>query len=227
MSTKGTDKDKLELHQHAYQWADMLEKHHQAEEQQFFQQLGELAGVTGLMDSSVEQHQLFHHGLEKFQRYLQEIKARSTVFDGQKLQHIIDEFMPISRTHLDDEIDALVALKKYSDKCDWATWFIGKTEKLRQQCFKDARYRVRVSFPVVNKVNMAKTDVFPLIFRLHYSSYGDGAWAPFPPLLWLLQFIVRWMFIGEYVDWWRFAPCDHKSARRDLPFVQEGSLDNN
>lgn len=206
----------------------MLEKHHQAEEEHFFQQMGELAGVTGLMDSSVEQHPLFHHGLEKFQRYLQEIKARCNVFDCQRLQHIIDEFMPILRSHLDNEIDTLVALEKCSDKCDWATLFSGKADKIGQQCFRDTRYRVRVSFPAVNKANMAKTtDVFPLIFRLHDSSSGDGASADFPPLPWLLLFIVRWMLIGKHADWWRFAPCDHKSARRDLPVVQEDALDNN
>lgn len=146
VSEKGTDKDKLDFVNYAYQWVDMLEEHHQAEEEQFFPQMGELAGVPGLMDSSVEQHQLFHHGLEKFQTYLNEVKAGSAVFDGQTLKDIVDEFMPILRAHLDDEIDALVALEKYDDKCDWAAWFSGKAEKLGQQYFKDARYRVRTCF---------------------------------------------------------------------------------
>ena len=143
VSANGSEKDKLDFSNFAYQWGNMLEEHHRAEEESFFPEMNSIVGIPGLMDANVQQHQLFHHGIESYNKYLSLVKEGQVPFEGQKLKGIIDDFMPVLRTHLNDEITTLVSLEQYENKCDWGVWFQKKGEQLGQQLFKDPQYRVR------------------------------------------------------------------------------------
>lgn len=92
-------------------WGDFVDRHHETEEESIFPDLETFTGEKGLMQHSVDQHQAFHSGLQKLKDY-----ASSTApedYSSDKLKSIIDGFGPTLQEHLVEEIDALLALKKY------------------------------------------------------------------------------------------------------------------
>lgn len=112
------------------------------EEEEIFPEINKLAGVPGLMDGNVAEHALFHDGLDAYSAYLTKVKEGKEPLDGEKLNAIIDSFMPVVRDHLEGEIDTLVALEKYEDKCDWGTWFMKVTGEIAGRFMKISHFRV-------------------------------------------------------------------------------------
>ena len=53
----------------------------------------------------------------------------------------------------------------------------------------------------------------------HDRDFDERVWAWFPPGPWIVQQIMRWMFLGKRANWWRFAPCSYNCKRRELPFA--------
>ncbi|KAJ6444369.1 hemerythrin HHE cation binding domain-containing protein [Purpureocillium lavendulum] len=204
VATKGTDQDKIDFVGFARAWGTMIEEHHSIEETDVFPEINDLAGVPGLMDANVEEHAVFHDGLALFIAYLDKVKAGEEALDGGKLQGIINDFMPVLRDHLEHEITTLVELEKYSDKCDWSAWFQKKGGEIASKGMKNSKYRV---------------EVFPLAFCLHDKTYAGGIWASFPPIPWFFTMVLRWLFMGTYKAWWRFAPCDLTSQPHKMPFA--------
>ena len=115
-----------------------------------------------------------------------------------------DSFMPILRTHLENEIDTLVGLEKYADKCDWGAWFQKVAQDLGAQGMKSASHR---------------NEILPLAMILHDKTFEGGIWGDFPPLPWLAMVAIRWLFVRTHQDWWRFAGCDSTSMPQELPFA--------
>ncbi|KAI9167117.1 hypothetical protein HJFPF1_03241 [Paramyrothecium foliicola] len=204
VAARGTAKDKADFANYAKAWSDLIEEHHHTEETLFFPEVNALAGVPGLMDGNVDEHKLFHDGLGTYREYVDKIRNRGEELDGAKLRGIIDSFMPAVQDHLHHEIGTLVGLEKYSEKADWADWFSKKVQQIIGNSMKDSVYRA---------------DVFPLSFVLHDGTYEDSIWAAYPPIPWLMQVLLRFMFMGKRKDWWRFAPCGFYSNPRELPFA--------
>lgn len=150
VSARGTDQDKSDFVNFAYQWALMLEEHHDGEEEVFFPEMNEKAGVPGLMDGNVAEHAVFHDGLVAYKTYLESVRAKREEFDGEKLKGIMDGFMPDLQTHLHNEIDTLVDMVKYEDKCDWVAWFDSRMGGMMREHMKSGEYRV--SFAVFERL---------------------------------------------------------------------------
>jgi hypothetical protein len=54
---------------------------------------------------------------------------------------------------------------------------------------------------------------------LHDGSFENGIWKHFPPIPFLLLWMLRWFFMYKNMDWWRFAGCDLYSRPKELPFA--------
>ncbi|KAK6224736.1 hypothetical protein QIS74_03063 [Colletotrichum tabaci] len=106
---------------YAIEWARMVEEHHHTEEETVFPQIERLAGVPGLMQANVAQHEAFHDGLHAYMGYLEKVHKSDEAYSGERLRSIIDSFMPTLRQHLSDEIDTLLKLGDYDR--DWEAWF--------------------------------------------------------------------------------------------------------
>lgn len=204
VAERGTAKDKSDFANFAWSWSQEVLEHHDIEETRIFPEINELAGVPGLMDANIEEHHLFHTGLDKFREYVDKLRKEEEELDGEKLKGIIDSFMPVLRTHLENEIDTLVGLEKYADKCDWGAWFQKVAQDLGAQGMKSASHR---------------NEILPLAMILHDKTFEGGIWGDFPPLPWIAMVAIRWLFVRTHQDWWRFAGCDSTSMPQELPFA--------
>lgn len=142
VATKGTPKDKLDFANFAYMWGEVIHEHHETEEVDVFPEVNKMTGVDGLMDANVQEHTAFHEGIGKYTAYLEKVRKEEEVLDGEKLRGIIDSFMHVLRTHLDNEIDTINALEKFEDKIDWEPWFKKKSEEIGGRAMKTSQYRV-------------------------------------------------------------------------------------
>ena len=61
--------------------------------------------------------------------------------------------------------------------------------------------------------------MFPMGFTSHEGAFENGVYAHWPPLPWFVGLLMRWIFIPKHKDWWRFAPCDSRMQRKELPFA--------
>ncbi|KAL4727114.1 hypothetical protein ACLX1H_006015 [Fusarium chlamydosporum] len=179
VAERGTPKDKSDFANFAWSWSEEVLEHHNVEETRIFPEINELAGVPGLMDANIEEHHLFHEGLEKFREYVDKLRKGEEELDGEKLKGIIDSFMPVLRIHLENEIETLVGLEKYADKCDWGAWFEKVAQELGAQGMKSATHR---------------NEILPLAMILHDKTYEGGIWGDFPPLPWIAMVAIRWLF---------------------------------
>ncbi|KAF4977381.1 hypothetical protein FDECE_18364 [Fusarium decemcellulare] len=204
VGTRGTDKDKLDFANYAHQWGEMLKEHHETEETLVFPEIEKLTEAPGLMGDSVTEHHAFHEGLVQYQEYLDQVRNGKTEYDGEKFKVIIDSFVPTMQHHLAHEIEALLQLEKYEDKCDWAKWFKTTVDAIMGKQMRTSQFR---------------TDQFPLMMILHDKSFEGGVWKSFPPVPWLVFVVMQWMFFYTRKDWWRFAPCDYNSQPQELPFA--------
>ncbi|KAM0552693.1 hypothetical protein ACHAPJ_007790 [Fusarium lateritium] len=204
VAQRGTKKDKLDFSNFCWVWSEELQEHHNIEETMIFPEINELAGIPDLMDANVEEHKMFHDGLDSFRKYIDTIRKEEEELDGEKLREIIDSFMPILRTHLENEIGTLVGLEKYADKCDWGAWFGKKAGEVASKHIGHSSYR---------------TDILPLVMVLHDKTFEGGVWQSFPPIPWLAAVAIRWVFVRTNLDWWRFSGCDTSSQPQDLPFA--------
>ncbi|WAO85512.1 Hemerythrin domain-containing protein [Fusarium falciforme] len=204
VGARGTGKDKLDFANFAYQWGAMLSEHHDTEEKMVFPEIEKITEVRGLMGDSVAEHHAFHDGLTQYMEYLDKVRSGNDTYDGEKLKAIIDSFAPVMQEHLVHEIESLVKLTDHEDKCDWAAWFKKTVDAIVSKDMKDSEFR---------------TNTFPLTMVLHDKTFEGGVWSSFPPVPWLILWVMRYLFMNTRKDWWRFAPCDYSSQPQELPFA--------
>ncbi|KAH8172193.1 hemerythrin HHE cation binding domain-containing protein [Sarocladium implicatum] len=204
VSTKGSAQDKSDFANYAYQWSVSVASHHKLEEEAIFPRIAKETGVGNIMETCMEEHHAFEAGLDAYEKYLADVKAGKAELDGQKLTNLIDELMPTLYSHLDNEIETLMSLKQYDDKCDLEKIFREEVEKALNMAMKDSYYR---------------NDLLPCPFIGHDKKFEDGVWMDFPPVPWLAMMVIRWVFYRTHLNWWRFAPCDIYSMPQELPFA--------
>jgi hypothetical protein len=61
--------------------------------------------------------------------------------------------------------------------------------------------------------------MIPLYLILHDGGYENGIWKHFPPIPFVLLWLLRFFFMHKYQDWWRFAGSDLYSRPKELPFA--------
>jgi hemerythrin-like domain-containing protein len=145
VATKGTAKDKLDFASYGYQWSVTVHSHHQLEEEAIFPRIAKDTGVENIMATNIEEHEAFEAGLDTYSKYMKEVKDGVSELDGQKLIGIIDEMMPVLHQHLINEVDTLLSLKQYEEKCDLEGIFRDEVGKAMKIAMGSSMYRVSLS----------------------------------------------------------------------------------
>ena len=92
---------------------DFIHHHQLFEETIYFPEIEKAAGVPGLMEVNVSEHQKVDAGLEKFRKYAE--TTRKEFYNGEDLRRIIDGFAADFTKHNHDEIQTIVALHDHID----------------------------------------------------------------------------------------------------------------
>ncbi|KAM0281795.1 hypothetical protein ACHAQH_003377 [Verticillium albo-atrum] len=143
VGTRGTQQDIDDFVNYASLWHKAVTHHHHTEETMIFPDIERMAGVPGLMEANVAQHEAFHHGLEEYKTYLDSVQAAEEKYNGAKLKGIIDSFAGVLQQHLADEIDTLVKLdEEHADKAEWDVWY-KKTMDIILKATKDPEHAVQ------------------------------------------------------------------------------------
>lgn len=179
-------------------WHRFISHHHNSEEIGFFKPLQEMIGPD-VMAESAEEHRAFHDGLDRYHAYLVSLAGREQDFDGKALVEIVDAFTGALMKHLNNEISAILNLKKL-DK-----------EKLVIKAWADA---------VQNGVGTLRgsdfVTMFPFGFVAHDMTYENGMHKDFPQVPWLMKILVRYVASYWNGSWWKFAPCDRSGIPKKL-----------
>ncbi|KAK1760124.1 hemerythrin HHE cation binding domain-containing protein [Echria macrotheca] len=94
-------------------WHELVHIHHTNEETDFFPAVEALAGEVGIMEANVAQHQAFEAGMASFKQYVDDVIASREEYDGNRVIGLIDAFGDVLMRHLEDEIETLLALKRF------------------------------------------------------------------------------------------------------------------
>ncbi|CAK7210093.1 hypothetical protein SCUCBS95973_000675 [Sporothrix curviconia] len=179
-------------------WGKMISLHHTEEEAIFFPGIEKIAGEPGIMSGNVEQHHLFHDGLEQFVAYVQACLEGKEAYDGKALVGIIDSFGAVLTEHLVDEIKVLMDLRKYG------------TEQFKE-------------YPAITKAlaeaalaNAGATTGIIFVLTCLDVNYEGGRWTKFPPVPWLINMMFRYIHFWVHLDWWKFGPCDRLGNMKPL-----------
>ncbi len=58
---------------------------------------------------------------------------------------------------------------------------------------------------------------FPFNVMNHDATYQKvKSWPPVP---WVILYVIKLLYFGKHSDWWQFAPCDRNSQPKELPFA--------
>ncbi|KAL7917114.1 hemerythrin HHE cation binding domain-containing protein [Trichoderma austrokoningii] len=179
---------------------DLLHVHHGGEEDILFPAVVEMSGEKNIMDQNIEQHRIFHQGLEDYNAYIQACLAGAEKYDGAKLITIIDGFGLELASHLAQEITTLLDLRKFGSKMDKLE------ENFEYWSNKDMS-------------NLAVPGALSWGFFNHDKQFESGLWQNWPPAPAPVVFIVRWVAYWVHSDWWRFAPCDRYGRPKEKLFA--------
>lgn len=139
---RGTDKDKIDFANFAARWAELAHEHHSAEEDSFFPGINKLTMTPGLMDGNLAEHEAFEPGLKEFAEYVLNVSEGIVHYDGHKVKSLLDSFMPILNSHLENEIPSLVRLSEWDEKIPWQKWFEEEIGGKAKALMAQQRYRV-------------------------------------------------------------------------------------
>jgi hemerythrin-like domain-containing protein len=90
---------------------EVLNIHHDVEEEYLFPEIGRLTGDPHLMNNNLQEHQDFHVGLKDFQDYVYNTKPEN--YNGRELQRLLQAFGSSVEAHLHHEIPTLLYLHQY------------------------------------------------------------------------------------------------------------------
>ncbi|KAG0641336.1 hypothetical protein HOY80DRAFT_743710 [Tuber brumale] len=176
-------------------WSEFLHSHHKNEETILFPSIEKAAGVPGLMQPNVAQHQQFHDGLAKFDEYIN--AAVPETFAGQKLIEILDTFARLLTQHLTDEIPTLTSLRKYG------------FEKV--PITEIAELEAKHEFGTINK-----TTALAFMMTALDVTYEGGIHKNFPPAPAPVRWFLRNVCTLPCRAFWKFAPCSTSGRPREL-----------
>lgn len=114
-------KDAQDLLVFCHAWIISLEHHHDVEEAQLFPGLAAVTGEADICGREKEQHKSLHESLTRFEKYV--TKTKGEAYRWEDLKAMMDAFVSILRTHLDEEIKAMLALERVEDRAGlWKVW---------------------------------------------------------------------------------------------------------
>lgn len=171
-----------------------LDVHHSMEETIIFPRWREVTGDAQLMEANMEEHGAFHDGLVRLKEYTQ--TTEPVQYKSAALLAIMDSFMPALAQHLTAEVEAIMALQDHDG------------DKLLQ-IFREAVQTVART--------ATKDEQFPFVFSCNDVTF-EGGKHHFPPVPWIVNFVVKWVFARKHRGIWRFSPSDMYGRPKPLEF---------
>ncbi|KAK0625059.1 hypothetical protein B0T17DRAFT_508076 [Bombardia bombarda] len=193
--------DAISFSRYILSWCTILRLHHNAEEASLFPYIEATAGVAGLMDANVAQHEAFHEGLDKFTAYAQGVADRKERYDGGKVVEMIDGFGPALASHLADEIPSLEGLRGYGDEERFAA-LGGQLADMGQHGQRE--------------ISLVGLVVFFSNIDTHYE---DDLWINWPPAPEVVKFACRHVFWWLYADIAKFGSVDRHGNLKPLLYA--------
>ena len=132
-------KDASDFCQYGHCLIESLHMHHSTEEEYFFPPLEKALGKPGAMQVNVQQHEIFHGALEKFDEYCKEGIKKPEIYDADTILDLLKKMSDSLVDHLHAEIETLTELEKADDpdgskgkKCwdDWEVKVIAIADKV-------------------------------------------------------------------------------------------------
>ncbi|KAI0899117.1 hypothetical protein F4806DRAFT_493617 [Annulohypoxylon nitens] len=178
-------------------WHDCVDAHHHYEETDLFPSIDKAAGISGLMDSAVDEHAAFHDGLEKFKLYL---SKEGSDFSASRLIAIMDSFKDPLHSHLKAEPLSIVALAQYNTK----------ENPIDILSLADAAVRKSITLSLV-------FNVMPIFYLNMDSEFEGGMWdGVFPSLKGTGRWLVSKTIFSWHSSRWRFASCSPDGKLKQL-----------
>jgi len=181
---------------YSYAWYEVLNGHHDGEEELAFPRIEQELGMPGLMTPNVEQHAAFHSGFDAYASYLRSLSGRESAFSATTLISIMDSFRDALITHLNDEIPTILNLAQYGDRLNLA--------KIMADDGEDTMGK------------MSKIGALPLFLLNNDLTFEGGMHSEFPPApkvaKWVMMHGCTWWYRG----WWKFATCDSYGRPKEL-----------
>ncbi|MCJ1224472.1 hypothetical protein MMC12_001117 [Toensbergia leucococca] len=177
-------------------WSALLSLHHKTEEALLFPALeARIPSAKGILTTNVSQHEDFHDGLEKFERYCAEGIEGKVEFDAKKLQDMIDGFAETLMKHLAGEIETLMSLDGF-----------GMGEEVM---------KIHEEYEVQVRKNIDAAKIAPLTL-LNTDKTFEGGEHPYPVMPWFVPYVVKYILSRKYAGAWKFGCCDYWGQPRTL-----------
>lgn len=187
------------------------------------------------MKSSFEERRAFDAGLAEFMTYVWKLEAGEEKYSGQKLKAIIESFAPAMHEHMVNEIPALLALGKYSEKVDWGEYWKKKAAEIFAKKSADPTTKVRTFVAFVagdmkreKRVAMSrimanktwKVIMLPFVLTCTDATFEGSVYQWRPNFPWIAKMVTRYYYFPQHGNWWRFGPVDSAGQPRELPFAK-------
>ncbi|RDW64986.1 hypothetical protein BP6252_10637 [Coleophoma cylindrospora] len=200
---KVAEADKADFVGYCLTWYKFLKTHAENEETSLFLKVEELLDDKTIWQESNQEHADFMPGVEKFGKYLVNLKSPSD-FSGTKLLEIMATFQESLEAHMRAEVSTIAQLSQHP-----RTPKEGSPEETATQTAFDTREGN-------NLMKSGLTDVLPFFLFNFDREYEDGLWRNWPPIpgpvRWVLMNVAKVLHPG----WWKFAGCDGTTLKSAL-----------
>jgi len=146
------------------------------------------------MERNVQQHRLFDEGVERFDKYLAQVRrpvdgkeriGEDKFLYGPELAEIIESFGSTLTSHLHEEIGTLISLRAYGEMVNIQQLITNEGEK------------------AMKTASMVGTIEF--VFHNLDIDFENGLHKDFPPAPWFIRFLVEWICWIPNRRLWRFS----------------------
>ncbi|KAH8808828.1 hypothetical protein F5884DRAFT_858348 [Xylogone sp. PMI_703] len=179
-------------------WHGLLKKHHDSEEQGFFNDMNQYFGVETMV-SSITEHAAFHDGIGTFSAYIKSLSGKEAEFNGTKLVEIIDSFVKPLEMHFHNEIDIMMGLSELGNpELVVKMWTDSVNKAIKEMKLRDV------------------LDQFPFTTLCHDYTFENGLHSNFPPAPRPVLYIFKQFFLLRYRGLSRYTPCDVSGTPQPL-----------
>ncbi|KPI39755.1 uncharacterized protein AB675_3482 [Cyphellophora attinorum] len=169
---------------------DLIHHHHEGEESFIFPPWAEATNRKDLLEN-VAEHREFHDGLDKLGEY-----ARTTTpeaYNSQELFKVLDGFVPPLTSHLNSEVDRILAMENTDNAVARRILDEGKKKAMD---------------------GASRDKLVPFILGCHDATFEGGKHF-FPPMPGLVKMILVWWYGSKFQATWRFCPSDLYSRPKE------------
>jgi len=138
----------------------------------------------------------FEPGLKAYGAYLSSLAGVEHKFNPSRLISLIDDFGPALYTHLKEEIPSLLALERFGSELPLLDMMTAEGRRMAQE--------------------PNRTTATMFFFLNVDATFEEGMWRDWPPIPWLVKWLMMRVFGCWHSGFWRFASCDYEGRPKEL-----------